>query len=202
MIIYGARGTHLKTDQLTRMDCPSCGESEKMYASVFGRYALIFWIPLFPIGKKGVAYCEHCKRTFERNVMPDELKQAVKRTRSEVKFPVWYFSGMVLIGIFIGFMAYADGRDDKLETEYMANPQVGDVYEYKIENKRFSSMKVLAVSDDSLVLCQNQYEVDRMTGLYKIDKSENFVDSMQFAVAKRDIIDLYNEGDIFDINRE
>jgi len=202
MIIYGARGTHLKTEQLSRVSCPSCGEKEQMYATVFGRYAHIFWIPLFPIGKKGVAHCQHCKRTYERKEMPEELKQTVKRTRSEVRFPIWYFSGLVLIGIFIGFMAYADGRDDKLEAQYLNNPQGGDVYNYKIENERFSSMKVLAVSGDSLVLCQNQYEVDRRTGLYKIDKPENYVDSMQFVVAKENVMNLYAEGDIFDINRD
>lgn len=98
--------------------------------------------------------------------MPEELKQIVKGIRSEVKFPVWYFSGLVLIGIFIGFMAYADGRDDKLEAEYLTIPQVGDVYNYKI------------------------------------DKSENYVDSMQFMVAKENVMNLYTEGDIFDISRD
>ncbi len=99
MIIFGSRATHLHTEQTNEIVCSHCKEQRKHSISIFGRYAHIFWIPFFPIGKKGVSECNHCKRTLASNEMSEPLKSAYQKIYSSTKVPFWHWIGLILIGL-------------------------------------------------------------------------------------------------------
>jgi ribosomal protein L3 len=85
--------------------------------------------------------------------------------------------------------------------EYLANPLVGDVYEYRIEARSYSTMKVIRVTSDSVLVVPNEYETNKVSGLREINKEENYSD-VNFNVARLRIKEMFNEGDIIDISRK
>lgn len=60
---------------------------------------------------------------------------------------------------------------------------------------------MIEVNNDSLLVIPNNYEIDKMSKLYKIDKDENYSEEFSFKIAKKEIETMYNSGEIFDINR-
>ncbi len=99
MIIFGSRGTHLYSEEVSAIECSHCGQQTKHCISVFGRYAHVFWIPFFPMGKKGVSECNHCMRTLAPNEMSASLKLAYQKVSSATSTPFWYWSGLILVGV-------------------------------------------------------------------------------------------------------
>ena len=99
MIIYGSRGKHLISEEVGGVECTHCKQQATHIISVFGRYAHIFWIPFFPLGKKGVSECNHCKRTLEPKEMSASLKLVYQKINGVTKTPFWFWSGLILIGV-------------------------------------------------------------------------------------------------------
>ncbi len=95
MIIYGSRATHLKSAE-SKTTCPSCKTKGSLILSVWGRYAHVFWIPLFPIGKKGFSQCQHCKGVLETREMPEEIKREYKELKENCKAPIWQYIGLLI----------------------------------------------------------------------------------------------------------
>ncbi len=200
MIIYGTKSVHLKTQQPPTLVCPSCASQGTTAISVFRKHAHIFWIPLFPIGKKGISQCQHCSMVLWAKEMPEQIKRACFNLKKESKGPLWQFSGLVLIGIFIVFSIYANGEDKKRELEYLKAPQIGDVYEFKIKTGGYSTLKVVNVTNDSVYVSPNEYEINKISKIYRIDKPENYSDIV-YGISNKQIQLMYNTGEIFDINR-
>lgn len=100
LFFYGVRSTHLKTSPLenNQIQCQHCHNSS-MQMSIFGRYAHLFWIPLFSIGKTGVSQCSHCKQTLRKREFSSQLKSEYQKIKATAKIPFWYFSGLILIGL-------------------------------------------------------------------------------------------------------
>lgn len=200
MIIYGSRAVHLKTKQSKTAICPSCGTQGSLVFSVYRKHAHIFWIPLFPIGKKGASQCQHCKNVLKSKEMPEPLRRESDNLKSEAKGPIWQFAGLGLIALLIAFAGYASGKEKELEEEYIKSPQVGDVYEYKTETRSYSTMKIMSVSQDSVFVSPNEYEINKITKLYRIDKPENY-SKLSYGISKNELKEMYDSGEILDINR-
>jgi len=201
MIIYGTKPVHLKSAQPASAVCPSCGQTGTTLLSAYSKHAHIFWIPLFPIGRLGVSQCQHCKAALDDSQMPTEIKREYNNLKAETRVPIWQFAGLGVIAVLVAFGVYANGENAKKQLEYLAAPAVGDVYEYKTDNGRYSSMKVVSVTADSVLLSANDYETDKMSGVAKIDIPENYPDET-FSLAIKDIKQMHDEGDIYDINRD
>ena len=191
---------HLKTEQSETAICPSCGTQGSLTINIFRKHAHIFWIPLFPFGKKGVSQCEHCNNILEMKEMPDSLKREFENLKNETKGLIWQFTGLGIIAILIVWGNYVNGEDKKTELEYLKSPQIGDVYEYKIETGSYSTLKVVGVKNDSIFVSPNEYEISKMSKMYKIDKSENY-SNLSYGVSINKIKEMYDSGEIFDINR-
>ena len=201
MIIYGSKAVHLKTAISKTAICPSCGTKGSLAFSVFRKHLHIFWIPLFPIGKKGVSQCQHCKNVLETKEMPEQIKREYDDLKHETEGPIWQFAGLMLIAILIALGYYASGEDKKQEIKYLANPQKGDIYKYKTETASYSTLKVAKVTNDSVFVFANEYEISKMRKIYKITKPENYSD-LSYGISKTKLNDMYNSGEIFDINRK
>jgi len=160
----------------------------------------IFWIPLFPIGRLGISQCQHCKQVLEDGSMSNDLKRAYNNLKAETKAPIWQFAGLGLIAVIVAFASYSSVEDKKKQLEYVANPAIGDVYEYKTESGNYSTLKVIAVSADSVFVSPNEYETDKMSGVYKIDKEENYAD-FSYGISKDNLKQMHTDDDIYDIDR-
>jgi hypothetical protein len=201
MIVFGSKAVHLKTVELEEAICPSCGTEDSLLLSVYRKHIHLFWIPIIAIGKRGQSVCEYCKHVMQVAYMPDEVKRDYEVLKKENKGPVWQHIGLVLI---IGIIISANimsSNNKKLEQEYLTAPLVGDVYSYKIGPKQYSTFKVVSVSNDTVFVSPNEYETNKTTGIRDVDNEENYAD-MIIGMAKTRISSMYDEGDIFNVDRK
>jgi len=125
IIFYGLKASKLGEFDIEGTKCPYCKQEEPQHVSVFGRYAHLFWIPLFPLGKKKVAECTHCKKTYSLSAFSPQLKAKYKKHKNSIKRPLWHWFGISLIagilliaGITLGFShSEPDPRSDLLVSD-------------------------------------------------------------------------------------
>ncbi len=200
MIIYGSKTVHLDSVRLDTITCESCRTQGSIVLNVFRKHAHIFWIPLFPIGKRGLSECDHCKNVLEAKDMQEPLKSEYHRFKNNTKGPIWQFAGLAIIAVLIVWGNYASGQNEKLELEYIVSPMEGDIYEYKIEARSYSTLKVMSVSNDSVFVSPNEYEISKMSKIHKIDKLENYPE-FSYGISRVKLKEMYDSGDIIGINR-
>lgn len=97
-MIYGTRAKHLGSFQVKDIPCPYCAYVEDQDVSVFGRYVHLMLIPLFPIGKKPVAECTRCKRTYDSTNFPEKMQLVTGEFSNRTKSPAWMWLGLMIIG--------------------------------------------------------------------------------------------------------
>lgn len=200
MVIYGSRSTHLKSESIPLSTCSSCNTQGSFVASVFGKYAHVFWIPLFPIGKVAVAECQHCKKTFRDNELPTQLQSSVWGIKSSAKTPIWNFAGLAIIGGLIAFMSIFSSQHEKDEVGFKQNPMAKDKYSYKTDEGSNSMMIVDKVTADPVFVFYNTMEIDSYSKLYKIDKEENY-DNVSYGISRAELKAKFDSDVIYNIDR-
>ena len=96
MIVFGTRAAHIKSVLSKQAVCPNCNEKGSIIISVFRKHAHIFWIPMFPIGKRGISQCQNCKNVLSTKEMPDSIRNKYKASRRKQRTPygsflVWHY---------------------------------------------------------------------------------------------------------------
>jgi len=200
MIIYGSRATHLKTDKLRNVTCPNCQTKDAMTASTFGRHAHVFWIPFFPMGKVGVFECQHCHKGFKKNELGEDGKREYKNFLTDVKTPLWKYSGLALVGLFVAWGFYSDKQKEDKVAKLIESPAMYDKYTFTTETNSYSTFKVVEVFEDSIYVNQNDYEIDRLSSIDEIDKAENYPDDI-YVISNAEIKEMHAAGEIKDIER-
>lgn len=202
MIIYGIKAKLLKSE-ITSDTCPNCNTANSIQMNVFQRWAHIFWIPFFPIGKTGVSQCLHCKQVLKLKEMPASLKLSYDNLKVQTKTPVWTFAGCFLVAIIAIFAVIGEKQKAKKVNQLVLSPQKNDVFHIKLKNDHYTLYKVNKVSGDSVYLALNKYEVDREDGLDDIAaKGDTAYDNAQEGVAKPFLVEMAKEGTILDIERK
>lgn len=201
MIFYGTNSSRLKDGQLPNVTCPNCENQTSMTYSVFGKYAYIYWIPIFPLGKVNVLECNHCKRTYKLKELPEQIQRKFE-TEKHTGIPFLHFSGLAIILFIIGYITYSSSKHKEDEAEFIKTPAIGDVYSIKSESPgHFTTMKVTEVKDDSIYVVFNDYEIDKRSAIYKIDKASNYGDYVD-GYTKEEIVSLYENKTIYNIDRD
>lgn len=132
--------------------------------------------------------------------MPDELKEQALRMKTAAGFPLWYFSGLGVIALIVlGVMISAEW-DKKENARLMGEPKAGDVYEVKTTDNHYTSMKISHLTRDTVYFYFNQYEVDRITGMDRIKKEENYSKEAT-GISLPTLQQLFDEGEVVDIER-
>ena len=105
MIISGRKASRLGSVDIPNSTCDYCEQGNTQQLTVFGKYAHIFWIPFFPIGRKAISECKHCKRTIEQKDFSPRLMEQYKFVKSSIKRPFWHWSGLGFIAIIFFYSA-------------------------------------------------------------------------------------------------
>ncbi len=200
MIIYGSRVVHIKSVNPKSIVCPSCGSVGATLLGTYRSHIHIFWIPLLPLNRIGVAHCANCKTEIRKRNMTDEMKKEYQYLKSESRGPIWQFSGVfliLLIALFVNINAYLTKQK---EAEYINNPSVGDIYELNMGYKRYSTAKVIEVKKDSLCIVYNIYETNMSSGISDINTEENYSNDI-YVISLNDLQYLYSEETIYRIIR-
>ena len=205
MIIYGAKAVHLKTVKSTNGICPNCNTKRELSISIFRKHAHVFWMPLFPLWKKGISECNHCKKVMKFKEMPESVKLEYQNLKANTKGPIWQFSGLALILVLtygltvmskLGSESY-----QKKKLELFNSPMKGDIYEYVIKTGKYTTIKIVEVSIDSIYFSPNNYESNSIIKLHKINKVENYSDKI-YSISKEKVKEMYTSGEIIGVKRK
>jgi len=172
MVIYGSRATKLA--QETQVEkCGNCGTLNSVDLYIFQKYAHVFWIPFFPIGKTGVSECSHCKQALRLKEMPMGLKSSYDVLKQQSKTPVWTFAGIGLLTVLITLGIVSSQKNDAENSQFVKEPKAGDIYEIKSSVGSYTLYKVEAVEGDTVYVLTNLYETNKSTGLNDLKSKGN-----------------------------
>tara|TARA_R110002050_G_scaffold104052_5_gene213264 strand:- start:31849 stop:32454 length:606 start_codon:yes stop_codon:yes gene_type:complete len=201
MIFYGTSSSRLKNGQLNNVTCPNCENQTSMTYGVFGKYFYLYWIPIFPIGKDNILECNSCKKTFKLKELPNQIKKRFELEKHS-GIPILHFSGLLIIACVIAYFSYSSSKHKELESVYIKEPAIGDVYSIETETAgHYTSMRITNIINDSIHVLFNDYEIDKKTGIDQIDKDKNYTDQND-GYTKEEILSLYNDKIIYEINRD
>ena len=202
MIIYGSKTNQLAKDLLIDK-CPNCGTQNRVELYVFQKYAHIFWIPFFPFGKTAISQCNHCKQVLKLKEMPASLTTAYENLKAQTKTPIWTFSGLALVAVFIALGILNDKKNDEKNAKLVLAPQSGDIFEIKTRDNQYTLYKVENIEGDSAFIRANQFESNKISGLADLKrKGEGAYSEFVFPVAKTELKQMLEKGEILDIERK
>lgn len=202
MIIYGTNSSQRAASAEEHLKCTSCNNGPVVLAT-FARYAHIYWIPLFSIGKSTYSKCSHCHLELEEKEMPTDFQESVVRQKGEASIPFWHFSGLILIILGIIFASAYSVVDDDRMAEQIQAPVVGDKYKIKYDTEEYSLWLVTDVADDSITIIPHAYVVNQYSGL---DESPfigtaDYEKDTYMLFTREALLDMLNDGDIRDVVR-
>lgn len=201
MVSYGIKAKALVTETVVEK-CPSCGKMNTVELTVYQKYFHIFWIPCFPVGKKGVSECGHCKQVLEQKQMPEALKLAYSNLKAQTKTPIYMFAGLFLIAVFGIVLANSIQNDKKKNAAYIETPQAGDIYEIKDENRMYTLYKAKKVIGDTVFVQLSNFQTNKRSGLREINKPDADAWSTEAVpITKPQLLEMLERGEIIDVER-
>lgn len=96
---------------------------------------------------------------------------------------------------------FSDKQKEGKVADLVENPVMYDKYTFKTENNSYSTFIVVEVFTDSIYVNHNDYEIDKVSAIYKIDKEENYPDDI-YVITTEEIKEMYAAGEIKDIDRD
>lgn len=109
MVYIGTQSYIIKQGQLNNIKCFNCDIDSSSDYHVYGKYLHLFLFPLFPIEKKYIVECNNCNKTSEFGSFADQIvkKLKIEKERNPAKYPIWFYSGIIIIGTLIGLFLYS-----------------------------------------------------------------------------------------------
>ncbi len=163
-MFYGWKAKDLGQTQVPGA-CPSCGTEGSVALHVVQKYAHGIFIPAFPLGKKAITVCGHCKQTLEGKELSPSAQMVYQSARSQFKTPIWMWSGVIIIALLTPLAIWQSDKHDKEVLARLNAPKVGDLYEIKLGYKSYTLYKVEQVSGDSIYVSTFNYESNKLRGL-------------------------------------
>jgi phage FluMu protein Com len=202
MIVYGTR-SKLLAKELVSDKCPNCGTQNSTEIHVYQKWAHIFWIPFFPIGKVAASECAHCKQVLREKEMTSSMQSVLQDVKSRSKTPIWTFSGLALLAIIITLVVVNEKKKDEKIAQLILAPQAGDVFEMKTTESQYTLYKVAGIQGDSLTIKPNNMFSNKVSGLREIkERGDAGYSDETFAVSKAELKNWYDKGDLLDIERK
>ncbi|WP_170119992.1 zinc-ribbon domain-containing protein [Dysgonomonas alginatilytica] len=180
--------------------CSDCQAYNSLSVIPVFKYAHLFWIPLFYCGKDYILHCDSCGLYYQGDITVD------KGIAKNIKPPLWMFSGLIVIVLFLSYLFWDSKtrpeRNKQQALELVANPQKGDIYEVKFDEKEFGLYKVDRVENDSVYFLVHDYAVANAYEVSQLEKGE-YSDSytMKVGYRKDDLKEIVNEGYILKVSR-
>jgi hypothetical protein len=202
MLVYGTR-SKLLAKELVTDKCPNCGTQNSTEIHVFQKWAHVFWIPFFPIGKVAASECGHCKQVLKEKEMTSSMQTVLQDVKSRSKTPIWTFSGLALLAVLIVVGVINDKKKDEKIAKLILAPLAGDVFEMKTPESQYTLYKVAAIQGDSVMIRPNNMETNKPSGLTKIKaQGDAGYAEETFSVSKAELKSWFDKGEIIDIERK
>ncbi|MGI9544475.1 MAG: zinc-ribbon domain-containing protein [Cyclobacteriaceae bacterium] len=209
MIIYGSNERDILSKELPHQSCQNCQTKGSIVAQVNQRYAHVFWIPIFPVGKPVYSICSNCKQVLKKKEMDESLKREVMDAKSESRTPLYSFAGLGILVLLVAFFTYQSAQTDNKESGYLSEPKVEDVYviETREEGKKaYYFGKVAALAGDTVYLNYSNYVVYRRptNSNYKknLQEKSDFYNPVEYYLLANELASLHQSDSLVSVFRE
>ncbi|MEL6593150.1 MAG: hypothetical protein AAFQ68_23835 [Bacteroidota bacterium] len=200
MIIYGTSGAKgLRLQRFAGSQCPHCQAEGTIEGGVYSRYAHVYWIPLFSIGKSAKTVCGACGTEITKKDRSLDIQNRLQDMKSDMKIPFWHFTGLGIVAFLISWGVFQSSQNDADNLSYIQNPLVGDYYEVKVD-EGYRLLKVVGVSADSVAIQQSQYIATKLSGLGELKEDYPFEEE-QMMLSREYLKSLFEDGEIRDVDR-
>ncbi|HET9502101.1 MAG TPA: hypothetical protein VFO93_01075 [Hymenobacter sp.] len=201
MIIYGTKGTHLQTEPLPDVACPACQAPSGLRASLYSRYAHVYWIPFFPYQKLAAVQCGTCQSVWDNGQLPPGLAPAVRTRKQQTRHPYWTWAGLAAVAGLLTFGALAGMRDRHTDEALLLAPRAGDIYTVRTDSAgMYSLMKVRRVGGNNVELVANDYQVDDAVPLDKLNSPEKY-GKEPFTLTRLELQIMRRKDQLTDVDR-
>ena len=202
MIFAGSNSVKLKGGAIKNITCPNCDQYTTINYAIRGKYAHLYWIPCFPMGRIAFFECQYCKRLFKLPELPQTIKTKYEFQKQGVKTPMWFYSGLFVLGFLIVMLIGFAANKENATAQQIANPEINDRYGIKgDENGHYSVMKVIKVTPDSLYVIYNDFNVNETFKAKSLNPNQNFT-TTPVGFTRAEIQDRYNRGAIYGVYRD
>ena len=202
MILYGSKGAHLRTDSLPGTSCPVCTTPDALKASVYSRYAHVYFIPSFPVSKTAVAHCQHCQQAWDEKTLPAELHPAVRALKKSTRFPLWHWAGAGVLVLGLAGASLAGRYHERDRVAWLAAPHAGDIYTVHSpgDSTRYSLLKVVSAKGNTVEVVSNEYETDDSSPVTELNSPEKYSKESE-SLTVLDLQIMHNRGQLTDVDR-
>jgi len=206
-MIFGTGVKIMNGVRLDEPECPGCGE-EALEVEVTHRYAHLYWIPMFPIGKVAVIRCAACGKLWERRKMTASMDDAASRVKNDSPAPRYFFAGTYAIAILVIAGMYVGWKSDRDTASYVRDPHINDLYVVRAELDALYPHQVVRVEEvrgDSIVVAMGTYGYvksdDAAEAISRGDHKKSGYFSEYFTIARPSLVQLLEEKKIQDAVR-
>ncbi|MFN3755293.1 hypothetical protein [Flavobacterium sp.] len=203
LFILGTKSYNSNGGEIDNFNCPKCFANTKLNYIVSGRYTFLTFIPLFPVDKEILIFCDHCDEVIQYHQLEENTKNEIKRIKKEsiLPAPFWTYTGSIALAgaLFFGIYSYVNSNNNS--KIYLQNPMVGDVYNVKMSNGFYTTYRIDKMSKDSIFVTVNDYQAYLPYETDDIDTPENYTDT-KTKYSKQDIANLFNKDEIYSITRK
>jgi hypothetical protein len=202
MIVYGIKSRQV-AKELVVEKCTECGRLNSTELYIFQKYAHLFWIPFFPVGKTAVSQCDHCKKVMKPKTMSEAVRSTYDIASKQVKTPLWAFSGIAVLVVLVSIAIVISNKNDEENARLVDTPQSGDVFEIRTADRQYTLALVDHIEKDSVYIRYSDYETNKISGLGKLKRrGKDIYSPVTFGYGKAELKDMLNKGEIVDIDRE
>ncbi len=200
MARFGIKEAKKRTElKLTACTCPNCFEEDTLYAEIFPRYFHVYWVPVFPIGKYALAQCDNCGHVIQQRDFPEELKPQIKESKKSIKLPLKYFTGSILITLFLIYGFIRRSQVNNRDISYIAQPALGDLYGIRIKGG-YTLLKVADIKGDSTGFYQTPDKITKYLKLKRLQREAKFGSDTIYYL-KSSLFDMLEEGELVGVER-
>jgi hypothetical protein len=101
LLFYGNSNANIGSYDAFMYECPYCQQHNSTHITVFARYYHLFWIPIFPYERHGIALCTHCGAERNESKFGPKLVQEFRDNKRKFRYPWWTWSWTLLFISFI-----------------------------------------------------------------------------------------------------
>ena len=200
MVYFGTKQTYTASEKAHNRYCSNCDQYDTITLNIYHKYLYFFGISIIPLGKTGNACCTNCKNLLDEETTPELIKFQYNNLKNKIKKPTrQILLGIVLIITAITF-SLANKKTNQKELNFLASPHIGDVYQYKVNEGSYSTMKINNVEGEFLHITLNNQKTNSINNIKSIDIPKNYSNEIT-AFENQKIYDMYNAGKIIQISR-
>ncbi len=200
MIVYGTGSKDLGEQFIPNETCPHCGAHNKIHIHGIARYFDVFWIPIFPFSKKVITICHSCEKEIEKKDASFSLIDKIGLEKSSFSLPIYLFSGLILIGLAIGWFQYKATQHNNFVENRIANLQKNDVLVIKENSKEYGFVVIDSTYQGNVFFKYSNYFLDQKPALSDYQEGLanklDFINPDSFYYSVSEIDSLYNTGNL------